>query len=166
MQNSVTMGLCAVVLLICLVGVPLFAVFGKNVPEVVKALLRNYAIGPAENNSSDAAAGNDTSFRPGLVATQGQPPRNLPSEAADDTTHVPRPLVPVAEGPSPNHATQTGEAISQPFSQLSKNGAAACQWARCTPSRGRHHPGANRPLPRHYSSTRAAPSRRCLPSKN
>jgi hypothetical protein len=121
MQNSVTMGLRAIVLLICLVGVPLFAVFGKNAPDAVKALIRNLVVGPTANESNHRNASDDTSFRPGLAAAQGQAPDKPLSATADDTTGSGlRALVPVADVPA-NQATRTIDAQQQAASQLTQH---------------------------------------------
>jgi hypothetical protein len=101
------MGLRAVVLLVCLVGVPLFAVFGKNAPDVVKALIKDYSGGPVASQSPEAPLGEAGAFRPGLVATQRPAPDNTAGAApSDPNASAPRPLVAVADvAPAANAGT-------------------------------------------------------------
>ena len=49
MQSSTAIAIRALVMLIVLISVPLFAIFGKNLPEVVKGVLegRGLVLGPA-----------------------------------------------------------------------------------------------------------------------
>ena len=58
MQSSTSIAIRALVMLIVLISVPLFAIFGKNLPEVVKGLLegRSLVLGPAA--ASENVAGN------------------------------------------------------------------------------------------------------------
>ena len=60
MQSSTAIAFRALVMLIVLISVPLFAIFGKNLPEIVKGLMegRGLVLGPAAGapqNSETAA---------------------------------------------------------------------------------------------------------------
>jgi hypothetical protein len=56
MQSSTAIAIRALVMLIVLISVPLFAIFGKNMPEVIKGLMegRGLVLGPA--NGQNAAS--------------------------------------------------------------------------------------------------------------
>ncbi len=49
MQSSTAIAIRALVMLICLISIPLFAIFGKDLPQVVKGLIegRGLVLGPA-----------------------------------------------------------------------------------------------------------------------
>src|SRR2546425_1281481 len=49
MQSSTAIAFRALVMLICLITIPLFAIFGKDLPQVIKGLLegRGLVLGPA-----------------------------------------------------------------------------------------------------------------------
>ncbi len=58
MQSSTAIALRALVMLIVLISVPLFAIFGKNFPDVVKGLLegRSLVLGPAPGGEANPPA--------------------------------------------------------------------------------------------------------------
>jgi hypothetical protein len=108
MHNPLTMGLRAIVLLVCLVGVPLIAVFGKNAPEMIKALIRNYASAANDTGSNSQFTSDAAPFRPGLVSSRAtsEPPDRQATQASAESAatiegNVSRPLVPVAEATQP-----------------------------------------------------------------
>ncbi|HEY2759870.1 MAG TPA: hypothetical protein VGI75_03985, partial [Pirellulales bacterium] len=98
MQSSTAIAIRALIMLIVLISVPLFAIFGKNLPDVVKGLLegRGLVLGPvpaavggaspnpnltASPPGGDALAqaspfrmGSDGKMPPGISATNTQPP--------------------------------------------------------------------------------------------
>jgi hypothetical protein len=104
MQSSTAIAFRALVMLIVLISVPLFAIFGKNLPEVVKGLMegRGLVLGPAAGGpqNSDTAAqprpSSSTTVQPGpfrassdtnLAASQPSP---APSSASTNGVDLPR----------------------------------------------------------------------------
>ena len=70
------MALRAVILLAFLVTVPLFAIFGKNAPEVVKSFMQNFVTGSNGDSPSPSKNADAPKFRPSFVSPNnpgGQP---------------------------------------------------------------------------------------------
>jgi hypothetical protein len=82
MQSSTAIAIRALVMLIVLISVPLFAIFGKNLPEVVKGVLegRGLVLGPAP------AAQNPPG--PGLPAANNPFAQSTPYRASTDAAAV------------------------------------------------------------------------------
>ena len=101
MQTSAMMAVRAVTLLVCLAAVPMLAIFGKDIPAVIKSLLQSYASNPAKINSSPAGETDPPVFRPGLLASnpaQGTPGATPVVESAGPMpagASPARPLVPI-----------------------------------------------------------------------
>ncbi len=74
MQSSAVMGIRATVLLVCLIAVPVIAISGKNAPEFVKSLIRDYTGAPANAASITAGSADAPAFRPGLLAAPAGAP--------------------------------------------------------------------------------------------
>ena len=57
MQSSTAIAMRALIMLIVLISVPLFAIFGKSLPDVVKGLLdgRGLVLGPAPGTETPSA---------------------------------------------------------------------------------------------------------------
>jgi hypothetical protein len=105
MQSSTAIAFRALVMLIVLISVPLFAIFGKNLPEVVKGLMegRGLVLGPAQGGpqSTDTAAqprpSSSTTVQPGpfrasseTTLTAGQPsPTGAQSPASTNGVGLP-----------------------------------------------------------------------------
>jgi hypothetical protein len=82
MQSSTAIAIRALVMLIVLISVPLFAIFGKNLPEVIKGVIegRGLVLGPAP------AAQNPPG--PGLPAANNPFAQSTPYRASTDATAV------------------------------------------------------------------------------
>jgi hypothetical protein len=63
------MAVRAAILLVCLVVAPMFAIFGKGAPEVIRSLLLKYAGSPEKGGSPATAESEPPIFRPGLLAS-------------------------------------------------------------------------------------------------
>jgi len=97
----------AIILLAFLVTVPLFAIFGKNAPDVVKALIQNYA--PGSNPGVAALPEDDDApiFRPALVS-----PSSLGTQQANLSDNLDKPRA----MPSLSRPAQGGPGQSNPLS--------------------------------------------------
>ncbi|MEX2140100.1 MAG: hypothetical protein WD894_12615 [Pirellulales bacterium] len=76
MQNSAVMAIRATVLLVCLIAVPVVAICGKNAPDVVKSLIRDFTSSPAKVAPTSTGSSDAPVFRPGLMG----PPASSPAE--------------------------------------------------------------------------------------
>ncbi len=83
MQSSTAIAVRALAMLICLISIPLFAIFGKDLPQVIKGLIegRGLVLGPApvagnQNPSSttpNSPFGPSAPYRATSVADSGRP---------------------------------------------------------------------------------------------
>src|SRR5262249_32116511 len=82
MQSSTAIAFRALVMLIVLISVPLFAIFGKNLPEVVKGLMegRGLVLGPPPGGPQST----DIAVQPRPSNIAGVQPG--PFRASSDTT--------------------------------------------------------------------------------
>jgi hypothetical protein len=101
MQSSAMMAARAVILLVCLAAIPLLAIFGKDLPAVVKAYFHSYTTNPSQQASSSTQRTEPPIFRPGLLASksadEGSPATALADTARVNAGVLPgQPLVPVA----------------------------------------------------------------------
>jgi hypothetical protein len=120
MQNSAVMAIRVGVLLVCLVAVPVIAICGKNAPEVVKALIRDYTGTSAKVASPNAGSTDAPVFRPGVLgpaagsqSQQSGAPAALPGSGTPAAVRpsniesgLPRELPAASLGP--NAASQAG----------------------------------------------------------
>ncbi len=83
MQSSTAIAIRALVMLIVLISVPLFAIFGKNLPEVIKGLLdgRSLVLTPSGGQNT---AGNTPA--PSNPFAQSVPYRATPDSAGSSAT--------------------------------------------------------------------------------
>jgi hypothetical protein len=100
MQSSAMMAVRAVTLLVCLAAVPLLAIFGKNLPAVIKSLLHSYTTSSTRHTASATEQTEPPVFRPGLLASKSEGERPPGVSAAKGATMnvgvLPaQPLVPV-----------------------------------------------------------------------
>jgi hypothetical protein len=104
MQSSTAIAMRALVMLIVLISVPLFAIFGKSLPDVVKGLLegRGLVLGPAPGDGN-------------LSATSSMPPANNPFGQAG-----PYRAAPETSNPASSIAA-SGIASTNPISPLNGN---------------------------------------------
>ena len=96
-QSSSTVMLRALVMLACLVAIPLAAIFGTSMPEIVRKLLA--ANGPAQGSSADGPDRYDLQFEPmpqANAASMLPAPAEGPTTATDWQT---RPTLPGSQGP-------------------------------------------------------------------
>jgi hypothetical protein len=82
MQSSTAIAIRALVMLIVLISVPLFAIFGKNLPEVIKGVLdgRGLVLGPAPAAQNPPGSG--------LPAANNPFAQPTPYRAATDSTAI------------------------------------------------------------------------------
>ncbi len=90
MQSSSVVTFRALIMLSCLVAVPLAAVFGTSLPEVVSAILAGQW--PGNSDSPDGAIGDGPRFEPVMPGEMASmvPPRRMPP--AVEGHPLPRPL--------------------------------------------------------------------------
>jgi len=136
MQSSTAIAFRALVMLIVLISVPLFAIFGKNLPEVMKGLMegRWLVLGPAgggPQNSETAAQprpSSSTTVQPG------------PFRASSDTT-----LTASQPSPTGNPSPASTNGVGQPGSNLSSAGSARGTAAAVADAPWRSPPPSARP---------------------
>jgi hypothetical protein len=121
MQNSAVMTLRAAVLLACFIAVPLFAIFGKQTPEVIREFIRNITSKATKAASSPTATTNSPMFRPAsgagnsgsILPSTGAPA--LPANSAANgqssaTTNSPTHTSPMPAQAAPAATTPSGGA--------------------------------------------------------
>src|SRR5262245_23037980 len=136
MQSSTAIAFRALVMLIVLISVPLFAIFGKNLPEVVKGLMegRGLVLGPAAAGpqNSDTAAqprpSGNTTVQPG------------PFRASGDTT-----LTAGQPSPTGNSSPPSTNGVGLPGSNFTSAGSARNTTAAAADAPWRSPPPAARP---------------------
>ena len=112
MQNSAVMAIRATVLVVCLIAVPVIAISGKDAPEFVKSLIRDYTGTPANAASAKPGSADAPVFRPGLLAATTESP--LPATAAAPAPLPSSELVAVPE--LSGNGTTSPRPISSAFS--------------------------------------------------
>jgi hypothetical protein len=118
MQSSAMMALRALVLVVCLVAVPLFAIFGKDAPQVVRSLVENIvgaSAGSAERHTADH---DPPIFRPAPLA-RSDSPTNIGGTTYSNTVSAGT-LVPLAD-----HNRTPANPASDPFQRTSAGPSAA-----------------------------------------
>src|SRR5262249_56365718 len=124
MQSSTAIAFRALVMLIVLISVPLFAIFGKNLPDIVKGLMegRGLVLGPAPSG----AANSDVVAQP--RPTSGSTVQPGPFRAAGDTT-LTAGSPPGASGSGPVSPSALGAtSVTPPAQQTINSMAAAAPW--------------------------------------
>ena len=124
MQNSAVMAIRATVLLVCLIAVPVVAICGKNAPEVVKSLIRDYTGTPAKTASTSADSTDAPVFRPGLLGAAAAAPSQESAAAG-----------PVAGGDSLSREQRSGNVSGAPLPlPLAPSGPIAASQAGLAPN--------------------------------
>jgi len=96
MQSSSLVAFRALVMLSCLVAVPLAAVFGTSLPEVVRALLAGRL--PGDSDPVDGPIGDASRFEPVMPGEMASimPPNPMPPNPVPPNAMPPRPMPPGA----------------------------------------------------------------------
>ncbi len=133
MQSSTAIAFRALVMLICMISIPLFAIFGKDLPEVIKNLLAGRLV----VRVTDSTSANQPAIAPAAAG-------NLPT----------RPNSPFSEPASYRaEGAATGPAGAQPTSVH----ASAANSATAQPA-GFQAPSESRPIPpNEYASREVSP---------
>lgn len=144
MQSSTAIAFRALVMLIVLISVPLFAIFGKSLPEVVKGLMegRGLVLGPSPGGppNSDVAAqprptGNAT-VQPGPFRASGD---TTLTASSSSTTSMSSPA-------SPNGVGLPGSNLTSPALARSAATTADAPWRSPPPSTRPSGLGASAPF--------------------
>jgi hypothetical protein len=101
MQSSAMMAVRAVTLFTCLAAVPLLAIFGKNLPAVIKSYFHSFTTNSTRHTTTLTERTDPPVFRPGLLASKSDVERPPSTPAVDGVTKLnagvlpARPLVPI-----------------------------------------------------------------------
>jgi hypothetical protein len=120
MQNSAVMTLRSLVLLACFIAVPLFAIFGRDTPDVLREFFHNLTSRATKGSSSPTS--NSPMFRPATGADSAAPV--LPGASAPPLQSNPAATNRAAPAP-PNSPTPGQVAPASATSPASASGGAA-----------------------------------------